>query len=381
MSALARQFSIRNVTMRNRIMVSPMCTYSCAADGLATDWHFAHYARLAMGGAGLVMLEATAIDTVGRHAYADLGIWSDEHVPGLRRIAAFVRSQGAVPAIQLQHAGRKASARRPYHGGGPLTPEDIEARGEQPWQAVGPSAIPVNEGHPVPREIAIVEIPAMIDRWVAAARRAVAAGFDVIEVHAAHGYLLNQFLSPISNQRTDRYGGSLENRMRLPLEVITAVRAVLPATSGLFVRLSVIDGVESGSTLEESVVLARELKARGVDVIDCSSGGIGGAATMNRMARSPGFQVPLAAAIRRGADVPTVAVGLILTPEQADAVVVEGHADIVALGRECLAHPSWANMALTTLDGTHDHWPPNAGWWLEKRAAILRAYEQDRARS
>jgi 2,4-dienoyl-CoA reductase-like NADH-dependent reductase (Old Yellow Enzyme family) len=381
MSALSQPFALRGATMRNRIMVSPMCTYACAADGLATDWQFAHYGRLAMGGAGLVMLEATAIDPVGRHSYADLGIWSEAHVAPLRRIADFIRSQGAVPAIQLQHAGRKSSARRPWHGATPLTQEDKELRGEEPWQALGPSPAPVSEGRPIPVEIEAERLPELVGLWVEAARRAVSAGFDVIEIHAAHGYLLNQFLSPIANQRQDRYGGSLENRMRFPLEAMSAVRAALPETSVLMVRLSVVDGVEEGWTLAESIVLGKRMKEIGIDAIDCSSGGIGGAATMNRMARSPGFQVPFAEALRREVGVPTVAVGLILTPEQAEAVVAEGRADIVAIGREFLADPNWANRTLTQLDGSYDHWPQEAGWWLDKRAAILRDYEREQGRA
>jgi 2,4-dienoyl-CoA reductase-like NADH-dependent reductase (Old Yellow Enzyme family) len=259
-----------------------------------------------------------------------------------------------------------------------MTQEDVELRGEHPWQVIGPSPIPLSEGKPAPIEIRGDDIPTHIDTWVAATQRAVAAGFDVIDVHAAHGYLLNQFLSPIANQRTDGYGGSLENRMRFPLQVIEAVRAALPQETALFVRVSVVDGVDLGWTLEKSIVLAREMKARGVDVVDCSSGGIGGAATMNRMARSPGFQVPLAEA-----GIPTVAVGLILTPEQANAIVEDGKADIVAIGREFLAQPNWANMALTQLDPeqSYDHWPPNMGWWLDKRAEIIRSYEQERAQA
>lgn len=381
MSALSQPLTIRGVTLSNRIMISPMCTYACTSDGLANDWHLVHYGKMAQGGAGLVMLEATAIDLTGRHSYADLGIWSDDHVAPLKRVADFIRAQGSVPAIQLQHTGRKASTRRPWHGGDCMTEDDIRERGETPWQPIGPSPLPYGPGKPVPREIPIEEMPALIETFAAAARRSVAAGFDVVEIHAAHGYLLNQFLSPIANQRTDAYGGSLENRMRFPLEVVEAVRAGLPEDTALFVRISSVDGVESGWTLEESIVFSRELKARGVDVVDCSSGGIGGAATMNRLARSPGFQVPFAEAIRHEADVPTVAVGLILTPEQAEEIAAQGRADIVAIGREALSDSNWPNKALTALDenGAYDNWPPNVGWWLEKRAGIRRAYEAEQA--
>lgn len=378
MSALSQPFEIGGVRLRNRIMAAPMCTYSAGPDGMATDWHFAHYGRMAMGGAGLVMLEATGISVVGRKCYTDLGIWSDDHVAPLGRIAGFIRAQGAVPAIQLQHAGRKSSARPPWDGAGPLDDSDA-ARGQHPWRAVGPSAVPVGPGHPVPAEIALAEMPAVIAEWVAATRRAVAAGFEVIEVHAAHGYLLNQFLSPLANRRTDAYGGSLGNRMRFPLEVIAAVRAAMPAGMPLFVRVSAIDGVEGGWTLADSVVFAREMKARGVDVVDCSSGGIGGTATNSRLARTPGFQVPMAEAIRHGAGVPTVAVGLILTPEDAEAVLAGGKADIVALGRPFLVDPNWANNALTQLDPQqgYAHWPQNMGYWLERRASVLRSHDEE----
>jgi 2,4-dienoyl-CoA reductase-like NADH-dependent reductase (Old Yellow Enzyme family) len=375
MSALFEPFAMRSVTLRHRLVVSPMCMYACAPDGKATDWHLVHYGHLAMGGAAMVMLEATSIDPVGRHSYADLGIWSDEHVAPLRRIADFIKSQDSVPAIQLQHAGRKASARRPWHGGSPLTEEDAALRGEQPWQAVGPSPIPLSEGKPVPTALKLEDLPAIVGMWAAAARRALAAGFEVVEIHAAHGYLLNQFLSPLANQRSDRYGGDLEGRMRLPLEVAEAVRAVWPDDKPVLVRVSCVDGVEGGWTLEETVALSKELKARGVDAIDCSSGGIGGAATMNRLARFPGFQVPFAERVRREAEIPTVAVGLIMTPELAAEIIDSGFADLVAIGREVLVDPNWPNAARTSLqpEAGYAHWRQVAGWWLDKRAAILRS--------
>ncbi len=261
-----------------------------------------------------------------------------------------------------------------------MNDEDIRERGEQPWQPIGPSPVAFGPDKPVPREISAGEVPGLIAAFTEAADRAVTAGFDVIEVHAAHGYLLNQFLSPIANQRTDEFGGSLENRMRFPLMVVDAVRKTLPDDKVLLLRISAVDGVEHGWTLEESVAFAKELKARGVDMVDCSSGGIGGAATMNRLARSPGFQVPFADEIRRNAALPTIAVGLIFSPEQANDVVAQNRADLVAIGREALADPNWPNKALTALSGTEtfDHWPPNTGWWLERRTAIIRDYEATR---
>ncbi|MBF9032693.1 NADH:flavin oxidoreductase/NADH oxidase [Rhodobacterales bacterium HKCCE2091] len=379
MTGLSSPIDLRGQVLRNRVMISPMCTYSCAADGLATDWHFVHYGRFALGGAGMVMLEATSVVPEGRHCYSDLGIWSDAHVPPLARIAGFIRSQGAVPAIQLQHAGRKGSARRPWHGGGPMSDEDLRDRDEAPWQTVGPSAVALRPDAPVPRELDEAGMDGIRQAFVDAARRAVDAGFGAVEVHAAHGYLLNQFLSPIANHRTDGWGGSLANRMRFPLSVVEAVRAAIPDDTALIVRVSAVDGVDEGWTLGESVMFARELRARGVDAIDCSSGGIGGAATMNRLARSPGFQVPFAEAIRREAGIATIAVGLILTPEQAERAVAGGRTDIVAIGREALANPNWPNAALTALGGSgdYDHWPPNVGWWLGRRADIIRGFEAE----
>ncbi|APX24922.1 MAG: NADH:flavin oxidoreductase/NADH oxidase [Rhodobacteraceae bacterium] len=381
MSKLAQSLSLRGVTLPNRVMVSPMCTYGTSGDGVATDWHFAHYGRLAMGGAGMVMLEATSIDPVGRHSYADLGIWTDEQAEALGRIAGFIKAQGSVAAIQLQHAGRKSSARRPWHGGAPLTEEDIELRGEHPWQAVGPSPVAVGEGKPVPAELSAEDLPRIVQMWVDAAKRAVDAGFDIIEVHSAHGYLLNQFLSPIANRRNDAYGGELENRMRFPLEVISAVRAVIPEDKPLLVRISAVDGVDEGWTLEESVIYGQRLREIGVDAIDCSSGGIGGAATMNRLARFPGFQLPLSQAVRESSGLPTVGVGLIFKPQQAEDALEAGQADIIAIGRECLNNPNWPDMALTELDParSYAHWQPGIGWWLEKRESIIRTYEEEMA--
>lgn len=380
MSALSQPLTLRGITLKNRIMISPMCTYRALADGMANDWHFVHYGKLALGGAGIVMLEATSVTPEGRHCYSDLGIWSDAHIPQLARIAKFITDQGSTAAIQLQHTGRKASSRRPWHGAGALDGEDIRERNEHPWQAVAPSAIPYGADKPVPRELSINEMHEISEAFVAASLRAVKAGFGIIEVHAAHGYLLNQFLSPIANQRTDDYGGTLENRMRFPLQILASVRAAVPDTLPVFVRISAVDGVEQGWSLEESVVFANALKGLGIDVVDCSSGGIGGAATMNRLARSPGFQVPFAAEIKHKTGIRTAAVGLILTPEQAEDIAASEQADIVAIGREALLDPNWPNSALTTLSGrsSYDHWQPNLGWWLERRAGILSDYEKDK---
>ena len=376
MRKLFEPFTLRSVTIKNRIVISPMCTYSAAADGLVTDWHFAHYGRLALGGAGLVMLEATAILAEGRHCYSDLGIWGEEHIAPLRRVSQFIKAQGCVPALQLQHAGRKASAGRPWHGAKPLGEEDVRLRGEHPWPTVGPSPVPYTHGAPVPRELSVAELRELTAAWVRAAERSIAAGFEVLEVHAAHGYLLNQFLSPLSNFRGDAYGGSLEGRMRWPLEVIRAVRGAWPQDKPLFVRVSSVDGTEEeGWTLDDTVVFGRELKAIGVDLVDCSSGGIGGSATMNRLARSPGFQVPFAERVKHEVGIPTIAVGLIMTPELAADIVDNDQADLVAIGREALVDPNWPNAAGTKLqpERGYNDWPKPVNWWLDKRAQILKS--------
>lgn len=363
---------MRGVTFKNRIVCSPMCMYRAEHDGMANDWHFAHYSRLAMGGAAMVMLEATAVDIMGRHCYADLGIWGDEHVAPLRRITDFMKGQQCLPALQLQHAGRKGGTRRPWHGKSPLNDEDIRLRGEPPWPVVGPSALPASDGMPLPSELAAVDIPKVIDKWVVATRRAVAAGFEVLELHAAHGYLVHQFLSAYSNKRTDRYGGDRNGRMRFALELVEAVRRVWPEDKPLLMRVSAVD--EAGWSLDDTVALAREFKARGVDAIDCSSGGIAGSPT-NQAARRPGFQVPFAERVRADAGIPTVAVGLIMTPQLAAEIVDNGLADLVAIGREVLVNPNWPCAARTLLepDRGHTDWPPETGWWLDRRADILAA--------
>lgn len=366
--------ALRGVTLRNRIVISPMCQYS-AVDGVANDWHFAHLARFALGGAGLVFVEATAVDRDGRITHGDLGLWSDAQIPPLQRIAAFLRAQGAVPAIQLAHAGRKASMQRPWHGNGPLDDSDRQ-RGEDVWRIVAPSAVAMDQGWLVPAELDRAEMAALREQWRQAALRALAAGFEVIEVHGAHGYLLNTFLSPLANRRSDAYGGDREGRMRFPLEIAETVRAVWPKDKPVFFRVSAIDGVEGGWTLEDTLALARALAARGIDVIDCSSGGIAGSATAARIPRTPGFQVPFAERVRRESGVKTMAVGLILAPQQAESVVQNGQADLVAIGREALYDPNWPLHAERALRGDaagFADWPVQAGWWLERRERGLRA--------
>lgn len=338
--------TLRDITFRNRIMVSPMCQYS-SEDGFATDWHLVHLGSRAVGGAALVMAEATAVTPDGRISPQDLGIWSDEHCEPLARIARFVSAQGAVPAIQLAHAGRKASTRRPWEGGGPAD------AAEGGWPVSGPSALPFAPGYQTPLVMTAGDIAAVIAAFVAAARRARQAGFTVVELHAAHGYLLHQFLSPLSNSRNDVYGGDFEGRTRVLREVVAAVRAVWPAELPLFVRLSCTDWVEGGWTIEDTVRLAPQLAAVGVDLIDCSSGGNLPKANIPLGA---GYQVPLAEAVRHQGNVRTAAVGLIDDPEQADAIVLSGRADLIALARAELRDPYWPLHAAQAL-GHPIPWP------------------------
>jgi len=363
------------VKSRNRIVVSPMCQYS-AKDGHVGDWHLVHLGKFAQGGAGIVFVEATAVERRGRITHGDTGIWDDAHIPGLQRIANFVRSQGAVPALQLAHAGRKASMARPWHGNGPLTQADLE-RGDKPWSTIAPTDTALGEGWSQPRAFQPGDFQTVLTAYRNAVRRAVAAGFDIVEIHAAHGYLLHTFLSPLTNTRSDDYGGPRENRMRFPLEVARAVREAWPAARPLFVRLSSIDDVEGGWSIEDTVALARELKAIGVDVVDCSSGGILGsatAATKFTLPRVPGFQLPFAERVRQEAGIKTMAVGLILTAEQAEEALAAGRADLIAIAREALYDPNWPHHAAQALgaDPQMERWPVQYGWWLTRRESLLR---------
>jgi 2,4-dienoyl-CoA reductase-like NADH-dependent reductase (Old Yellow Enzyme family) len=344
---LFQPFTIRGVTLKNRIVVSPMCQYS-SIDGLADDWHLVHLGSRAVGGAGLIFVEATAVTAQGRITPADMGIWDDRHIEPLARIASFLHRMGAVPGIQLAHAGRKASCLVPWEGGGRLkTPE------EGVWEVVAPSAIPFREDDPVPRALDEAGIAEVVDAFTAAARRAIQAGFRVVEIHSAHGYLLHSFLSPLSNQRTGSYGGSLENRMRMLVQVATALRRTLPDHMPLFTRISATDWVEGGWDLDQSIVLARALKSVGVDLIDASSGGIVQRAVVPV---GPGYQVPFAAAIREQAGISTAAVGMITEPAQAEAIIASEQADLVFLAREMLREPYWALKAGRAL-GQEQKWP------------------------
>ncbi|MCM2249106.1 MAG: NADH:flavin oxidoreductase/NADH oxidase [Geothrix sp.] len=346
MSRLFTPLTLRGLTLPNRIAASPMCQYQ-AQDGLVNDWHLVHYGGLAQGGAGLVFTEAAAVLPEGRISPEDLGIWNHAQAEALAPVVRFIASQGAVPGIQLAHAGRKASNPAPWKGSGSLPAS------QGGWTPAAPSALPFDEGWTVPTALDEPGILAVIEAFMDAARRAVAAGFRVIEVHAAHGYLLHQFLSPLSNHRTDAYGGSFANRTRLVREVVGALRQILPEELPLFVRISATDWVEGGWTLDQSVALARELKALGVDLVDCSSGGL---APRAEIPLGPGYQVPFAARLRAEADLPTGAVGLITEPEQAEAILAQASADLVLLGRELLRDPRWPLRAAKAL-GVEVPWP------------------------
>lgn len=344
---LFEPFTLRGVTTRNRIVVSPMCQYSCI-DGLATDWHLVHLGSRAVGGAGIVIVEAAAVEARGRISPQDLGLWNDDQAMPLARIASFLRENGAVAGIQLAHAGRKASTYRPWSGEGTVP---LEAGG---WDdVIAPSAIPFSSTYPLPHAVDAAGIAAVREAFVAATKRAASAGFEFLELHAAHGYLLHSFLSPLANQRTDSYGGSLANRMRLTLEVTRAVREAWPAHLPLAVRISGTDWTPGGWTVEESVALVRELKLAGVDAIDASSGGLSAA---QQIPVGPGYQAPIAEQVRREAAIPTIAVGLITEPEQAEEILATGQADLIALAREFLRDPYWPLHAATAL-GVDLPWP------------------------
>lgn len=337
---LFRPVTFRSVTSRNRIMVSPMCQYS-ATDGVPNDWHFQHLACRAVGGAGFVFTEVVHVEPRGRITPNCLGLWNDEQRDAFARITRFVKAQGAVAGMQIGHAGRKGSTARPWDGGKPLAP------GQGGWTNIAPSPIPFNDGYPVPAEMDAATIARTVEMFAANTRRAREAGFDVIEIHAAHGYLVHEFLSPLANRRTDRYGGSFENRIRFLLEVIDAVRSEWPDDKPLFVRISSTDWMEGGWDLESSVKLAQILKAGGkVDLIDCSSGGVD---PRQKVPAHPGYQVPFAAAVRSRAGIATGAIGLIYSAEMAEQILGNGQADIIIMARAFLNDPYWPLHAAKAL--------------------------------
>ena len=365
MTLLFSAVDVRGVRLKNRIVVSPMLTYA-ATNGHVTDAHLAHLGKFAVGGAGLVFMESTKVDPRGCTTARDAGLWKDEFIEPLKRITALVKSFGAAAGIQLGHSGRKARNSLPWEGRAPLSSHRGVDHGEE-WELIGPSAIAHSPRASVPRPMTLRDIQEQIDAWGAAAARAHQAGFDVLEVHGAHGYLLHQFLSPSANHRTDAYGGSLAKRMRFAAEVVECVRQAWPDDKPLFFRTSAVD--EAGWSIDDSVVLARLLKTKGVDVIDCSSGGMS-AQSVGEHAPGYGYQVPYAAQIRAEADIRTLAVGLIIHADQAEQILQAGQADLVALGRELLHNPNWPLDAAEKLglDRAYETVPSNHGYWLEKRA-------------
>ena len=371
---LFQPIKIRDVTLKNRVVVAPMHQYA-AVKGYPTDWHLMNAGRFAAGGAGLVFIESTKVERRGCGTAGDMGLWDDSYTEHFRRLADFIRSQNSVPAIQLGHSGRKARRFRPWEGGAPLTEEGAIKAGVDDWddwELVAPSAIGSSETEPIPRALSFGEIQKTIENWSEAARRANEAGFEVLEIHAAHGYLLHQFLSPKANLRTDEYGGSESKRMRLPLEIAEAVRANWPEDKPLFIRLSVED--DAGWGPDESVRFSKLVRAKAVDVIDCSSGGMRGSPVLSAGPVGYGYQVPYAEKIRKETDLMSMAVGLIVHAEQAEEILQSGRADLIAIAREFLHNPNWALDAALKL-GVEDAFkvtPPAYDYWLEKRSSSVK---------
>jgi 2,4-dienoyl-CoA reductase-like NADH-dependent reductase (Old Yellow Enzyme family) len=358
MSKLFEKFKLREIEFRNRIWVSPMCQYS-SEDGMPTDWHLVHLGTRATGGAGLVMMEATAVSPEGRISPEDAGIWSDAHAEAYARITKFIKSQGAVAGIQLAHAGRKASTAAPWNGGKKVD------ENEGGWQTIAPSAIAFDEDYPMPREMTKADIEKVKEDFVAAAKRSLDAGFEVIEIHAAHGYLLHEFLSPLSNERTDEYGGSFENRVRFPLEIAKAMRDAIPENLPVFVRISATDWTEGGWHLEQSIEFCRALKETGIDLIDCSTGGN---LPHAKIPVAPNYQVSFAAEIRSKAGIATAAVGMITEPAQAEEILQKGEADAVMIARQLLREPYFPFRAARELGGEIDV-PRQYGRAIDVRSA------------
>lgn len=371
--ALFDPYTLRGVTFPNRVAVSPMSQY-VSENGYANDWHLVHLGRFALGGAGLVFTEATGVEARGRRTHGDLGLWEDGQIEGLKRVADFIKGQGAVPGIQLGHAGRKASERRPWDGETPVDAEDVALRNEAPWTALAPSAVPYGEIWPMPVEMSQADIDDVLVAFAEAARRSHAAGFDVIDVYAGHGFLVHQFYSPVTNRRTDKYGGSLENRMRFAAEVADAIRSQWPDDKPLIFRISAVDWVEDGWEIDDTLELARVLKAHGVDMLDCSSGGIGGPGKPQRMTIGHGFQVPFAKAVREATNMGTMGVGFLWDAVEADRMVADGEVDMIALARELLDDPNWTLHAAAQIgaDANHAMWKPQFGWWLNKRERLIK---------
>lgn len=370
---LLSPLTIRSVRLRNRIVASPMCQY-CSVDGSPTDWQFVNFGKFAVGGSAIVFGEETAIEPEGRKTYECAGLWSDSHVQKYRRLTDFIKAQGAAAAIQLGHSGGKGSCHGAQRDWAPLTP-DSTSMTERPWICIAPSTPKKPVGWPVIREMDKEDIRALLRRWHEATQRAVDSGYEVLEIHGAHGYLIHQFLSPVTNRRTDGYGGSREARMRLAFEITETVRAAWPSNLPLFFRVSAVDGKGGSWNLEDTVVLAQGLKERGVDVVDCSSGGISGQSSMPIVRRVPGFQVAFSEKVRRNAHVLTMAVGLITEAEQAEDILSSGRADLIALGRELIWNPNWPAHAALQLQGHESAYrllPPEQAHRLVRREVVSK---------
>ena len=372
---LFQPFRIRDLTLKNRLVVPPMVHYRAGPGSTCGIFHNVHLGRYALGGFGMVFVEATGVEEVGLINEHDLGIWNEAQVQSFKPLIAFMKGENTAIGIQLAHGGRKSSSQRAMDGMGPLTPEQIKA-GAKLWQPVGPTSEPVADGWLTPRQLTTEECRAMVGTWARAARNAVAAGFDAIEIHTAHGYLLASFLSPISNTRNDEYGGDLRGRMRLPLEIVEAVRREMPDGMPLFVRVSAVDGAKDGWNMDDTVVFARELKSRGVDVIDCSSGGISGSATAAQVQRGLGLQVPYAERVRKEVGIASMAVGIILEAQQAESILQNGQADLIAVGRQSQFNPNIAHHWAHDLgiNRKFEDWTPEYGWWLEKRVRTMEGF-------
>jgi len=368
---LFQPLKLGSLTLKNRIVVAPMCQYK-SVDGMPVDWHYAHLGRYAIGGAGVVFYEETAVEARGRKSYECAGLYDDSQLPSFQRIASLIKSLGSVPAMQLGHSGRKASVKSAMHDWAPLGPDDA-ARGKPPWVGVSPSPLPAAPGKHIPKEMDADDMRIVIDAFKEATRRTADAGFEILEIHGAHGYLLHQFLSPLSNLRTDSYGGDLEGRMRFVLEVTEAVRDAWPKDLPLFFRVSSVDGKGGVWNMDDTVELAKAVKERGVDVVDCSAGGITGDSSMPAVAPGPGNQVAFASRVRAEADVKSLAVGYITEPDQAETVLQEGHADLIGIARELMYHADWPIHAAKAL-GVPDHldlFPPSYAHRLIRREEQL----------
>ena len=366
---LFSSLKIKSKTFRNRVVLSPMCQYK-AKDGIISDWHLQHYSRFAFSGLGAAFIEATGVSPEGRIGHGCTGIWSDDHVKGLSKIVKTFNEYDCLSGIQLAHAGRKASFLRPWDGASPITEND---KIEPAWQTIGPSAIPINNSSPVPKEMTIEDINRVKEDFKNAAIRANIAGFDILEIHGAHGYLLHSFFSPISNMRNDQYGGNFENRIRFAMEIIADIKSVWPENKPLFYRLSSIDAPGQGATIEDNVQLAKSLKIAGVDVIDCSSGGITGSPVLTKSKIIPGFQVPYSEKIKKEAEISSMAVGAIINADQANEIILNKRADLVAMGRELLADTQWVYKAAThfKLENAKSFLPDSYSFYLSRRDDFL----------